>query len=287
MLASLCWALANVTDKFVLSHWVKRPVVSLLAMGAVGLLAALAVFLTQKIGALPPFPLLIAVVAGTAYITSSLFYFEAVKREEISRVVPLIYLYPLFVAGLAAVFLGEVFTPPKYVGVFLLVLGAILVSKRERLRIKSRKAMGFAVLAALASAVDVVAIKYLLSYTDYWTAFFYSAIGGLPLLLPLFFLHGHKLARTIRTRGPKVVLAMGASEGLNEFGSLLFIVATSTGYATLTSALGSVQPFFVLLLGTLMARLFPGAIRENMDHGILRKKFLAICLTAAGVVLIT
>ncbi len=287
VLASLCWALANVTDKFILSHWVKRPIVSLLALGMVSLLAAALVGLTHPIGALTPFQLLMAAVAGTAYITSSLFYFEAVKREEISRVVPLIYLYPLFVAGLAAVFLGEVFTTAKYVGVFLLVLGAVLVSNRDHLRIKSRKAAGFAVLSALASAVDVVALKYLLAYTDFWTAFFYGALGGLPLLLPLFALHGHKLARTLKTRGPKVALALGASETLNELGSLLFILATSTGYATLTSALGTVQPFFTLLLGIGLAKAFPGAIRENLDHGILRKKFLAICLVFAGVLLIT
>ena len=285
--ASFCWALANVNDKFILSHWVKKPIVNVLAVGLTSLLASVVVYFTQPLGALTWFQLAVAIVAGTAYIAPNLLYFEAVKREEISRVVPVLYLYPLFVAGLAAFFLGEVFLPAKYVGVFLLVAGAILVAKKKRFRLKSKKAIAFAVLAAMASAVDVVSVKYLLGYADYWTVFFYASLGGLPLLLPLLVWHGHKLARTVRTRGAKIVVGLGASNALNTLATLLFIAATSSGYATLTSALGSVQPLFTLLLGVGLARLWPGAIRENLDHSILRQKFLAVCLVIAGVVLIT
>jgi len=59
---------------------------------------------------------------------TNLFYFKAIKIEEISRVVPLLSFSPLFVLIFDAIFLGEVFTSLQYLEIFSLVVGVFLIS---------------------------------------------------------------------------------------------------------------------------------------------------------------
>jgi hypothetical protein len=57
-------------------------------------------------------------------------YLRALQVEEASRVTSLIFVYPVFVFLGVAILLGEVLMPSHYVGGFLLVACALLVSYR-------------------------------------------------------------------------------------------------------------------------------------------------------------
>jgi len=287
ILAALIWAICNTVDKYVLTKWVKKPTVPLIITGIIGLLAILTVYLFQGFSVLSYLNIFLAFVAGILYILTNVFYLKAVKIEEVSRAVPLFYLTPLFVLILATIFLEEIFTPLKYLGIFLLIIGAILISSRDFMKISLGKAFWFMIFASLLWAVSLVITKYILNFADFWTIFAYTRIGTIFALIPIFCLNFSDLVSTVKEHGKKVIGVIAANESLNLLGVLFIIIATAVGYVALVDALSSVSSFFVLLFAVILSILYPTILKEEIGKSVIFQKLLAIILMFIGAILIT
>lgn len=285
--SALCMAVVSLLDKFVLTRWIRRPVVPVLFLGAIGLVPAVLVFCIRGFGPLPPFRFLLAFLAGVSFLVMAFFYFHAAKVEEISRVVPLFYLAPLFVSVFAAVFLQEVFSPRKYLGIFLLLSGAVLVSAKRSLPFRPGRAFWFMILAALAMSVYLTLTKFLLRLADFWTIFALTRLGMAVGLVPVFILCFSDLRQTVREQGWKVVGIMSLNEGLALVGGLLLTMAAAVGYVTLVTAVSSLQPFFVLIFATALSHFFPRIMKEEVSTASVSIKLAAIALMFLGAVLIS
>jgi transporter family protein len=73
---------------------------------------------------------LFLVLSGLATGASWLCYFRALKLGEAAMVAPIDKLSVVFVAIIAAVFLGEKLSPVNWLGVALIACGAVLVAVR-------------------------------------------------------------------------------------------------------------------------------------------------------------
>ena len=122
LLSAFLFAVANVVDKYILTKWVKNPAIPVIVLSFVGLVVSLFVFLVHHSSLLSVFNTILALIAGVLFVAAVVLYFKAVSIEEISRVVPLVYLSPLFILILGAILLGELFTPWKYFGIVLLAV---------------------------------------------------------------------------------------------------------------------------------------------------------------------
>lgn len=69
-------------------------------------------------------------LSGLATGASWLCYFRALKLGEAAKVAPVDKLSVVFVAIIAAVFLGEKLSPVNWLGVALIAAGAVLVAVR-------------------------------------------------------------------------------------------------------------------------------------------------------------
>ncbi len=286
ILAALTWAIVNTVDKYILTKWVRKPIVPVMILGIIGVLASILVYLFHGFSTLSYLNIALAFVAGIFYILMSIFYFKAVKVEEISRVVPLFYLTPLFVLILAAIFLGEIFTPLKYLGIFLLVIGAILISSKNFIKISFGKAFWFMVLSSLALSISAVMTKYLLNFADFWTIFSWTRIGMIFALIPIFYFSFPDLMSTVKEYGKKVVGVMFLNESINVVGVLLITIATAVGYITLVNALSSIQPFFVLSFAVILSIFYPKILKEEISKSTVLQKLIAIILMFVGAILI-
>ena len=284
--AALCWAVVNVVDKYVLTKWVRKPIVPVMTLGIVGLAASLLVYLFHGFSELSYINIFLTLVAGVFYILTAVFYFKAVKIEEISRVVPLFFLGPVFVLVLAALFLGEIFTPIKYLGIFFLVIGAVLISSKNSLKLSFGKSFWFMILAVVSVSITGVLTKYLLNFADFWTIFAYVRIGMIFPLIPIFYFNFPELVKTIREPGKKVVGVMSANESLNVVAALLFTMALAVGYVTLVKSLASIQSFFILLFVVILSIFYPQILKEEITKKTIALKLSAIILMFIGVVLI-
>jgi bacterial/archaeal transporter family protein len=95
--------------------------------------AFLVVFVTAKHGwgklpKLASLPALMLLLAGLAGATSWLFYFNALRIADVSRVAPIDKLSTVMAVVIAVLFLGERPTVINWAGVVLMVAGAYLVA---------------------------------------------------------------------------------------------------------------------------------------------------------------
>jgi len=286
ILAVIVWAIVNTVDKYVLTKLVRKPVILLMILGIIGLIASFLVYLFHGFSYLSHFNIALAFAAGILYIIGVLFYFKAVKIEEISRVIPLLYLSPLFVSILAAIFLGEIFTPIKYLGIFLLIIGAIFISSKNSIKISFGKAFWFMVLASLVFSVNAIITKYLLGFVDFWTIFSYIRVGAFFALIPIFFFSFKDLIFAVREYGKKAIIVISLNEILALVGVILITIAMARGYVTLVNALSSVQPFFVLLIAVILTIFYPKILKEEIGKSTVLLKLVAITLMFIGVILV-
>jgi len=286
VLAALIWSISSIIDKFVLSKWVRNPNVPVIFTSVIGLIGALFIYLLHGFSPLSYLNIGLAFISGASFIISCILYFKAVQIEEISRVVPMFYLSPLFVMIMAAIFLGEVFGPLKYLGIFLLVIGAIIISSKN-LKMRFGKAFWLMITCSLLGAAGTVITKYLLNFADFWTIFSYTRIGTVFALIPIFYLDFPDLISTIKKHGKKVVGVISFNTSLNLVGVLFITIALSMGFVTLVNALSSVQPFFVLLFTVILSRFYPRILKEEIGKSTILIKVIAIILMFVGAILIS
>ncbi len=287
LLNGVTMAAVNIMDKFVLMRTHRGPLPPLLILVVMGLAPLPAIALINGVPPLGGRALLLAAAAALSYILSTLFYFAAAQREEISRVIPLLYLAPVFVSLPAALFLGEVLPPAKYAGVALLVAGALAVSARGRISFHPSSALSLMILAAMFQAGYLALTKRLLADTDFWTAFGLTRLGMFLVLSPLYPVHRRATAEIVRQGRGRLLAVMALSEILALSALLFGTIAMSRGPVTLVAALTSVQPFFVLAYALFLTRFFPAVLSEETGPRVLGKKAAAIALMILGAVLVT
>ncbi|HKZ50073.1 MAG TPA: EamA family transporter [Candidatus Nanoarchaeia archaeon] len=289
ILAAFLWAITNAVDKFVYSKWIKHQHVfaPALILAPISLITAFIIYFTQGFAQLSFIHLLLALFSGAVFAVLIILYIKAVQIEEVSRVIPLFYLAPAFTAIMAALFLSEVFAAIDYIGIALLMLGAILISTRSLKQISLGKAFWLMFLAALFWAISLVVTKYLLNFTDYWTIFAYARIGTFLSISPLFFFYFKDLVATLKEHGAKVVTVIGLSESLSLSATLSITIASAVGFVTLVNALAAVQPFFILAIAAALSIFYPKILKEDVDKKTIALKLIAITIIFIGAMIIT
>ncbi len=287
LLFGLSMAVVNILDKLVVDRWASRPIVPVLLLGVFNVFPAALILWVKGMPYLSLRLWLMVLAAGAALLSMALFYFSAAAREEISRVVPLMFLSPLFVAILAWIFLGEVFSLLQYAGIAALIGGAVLVSVRFPYRFTPGRAFWNMILAAFSISVYFTIMKYLLRDWDYWSVFSLTRLGMSGLMVPLFFLYYADLRDTLRKFGGRVVGIMALDQNIALAANLFLTVAAAAGPITLVNALASTQPFFVLFFTVLLSRFIPSLLWEESRGSTVLQKMAALCLMFAGALLIT
>lgn len=288
ILSGALWAGVNVLDKHLVSKYVKNPLV-MFSMAAFFTIGAMLVFwFLGLVESVPRNIGLLGMAGGALYVIAGIFYFHAIKTDEISRIAPLFHVVPLFTAAFAAVFLGELFTGKTYLGIAAIVLGAILLSpKAAGKRITPNKAFWLMMLCAILVAIGNIIAKYVLDATNYWTELFYVAAGQTIILIPILWKSYPDIRTTAREHGKKVFAILGLIESMDYAAVLIFTAAAVTGYITLVNTLASIQPFFILLYATILSAWFPRILREEFNAKIAAQKAVAIGLMFAGVFFVT
>jgi len=286
ILAALTWSIVNTVDKYVLTKWVRKPIVPVMILGVIGLIASIFVYFIYGFSELSYINILLALISGFFYILMSLFYFKAVKTEEISRVIPLFYLTPLFILIFASIFLREFFAPIKYLGIFLLVMGAFVISSKKITKISFGKAFWLMILSSLSLAINQVITKYLLGFADFWTIFSWTRIGTIVVLIPVYLIYFPDILSTVKEHGKKVIGVISLNESLNVVGVIFITIATSVGYITLVNSLSAIQPLFVLIIAVFLSIFHPRILKEEISKSTVLLKLVAIILMFAGAVLV-
>ena len=287
ILAAFLWGTVSIVDKFVMSKWTKTAMLPVLFLGFAGLVASILIFAFYPVGHLSPANIALAIGGGVLYFLGATLFFEAAKLEEISRIISVMYIQPLFVLFLATFFLGERFTAQNYLGILLLVAGSLLISVKKDLKLRSKKVAGLIFLSTFLYGCFDIITKYALGFADVWTVFAYMRIGlFLPTLIVLYRCLP-EIKSLIRNHGKKTVVVLTLNSVISLVAYVLLTLAFTAGTVSLVNALSSLQPLFVLVIAILVSQFFPRLLNEKTNKTTIALKFIAAIIMVIGALMVT
>jgi drug/metabolite transporter (DMT)-like permease len=235
-------------------------------------------------------PLVVAFASGIVRSGGTLLMLNTMRSQEVSRIIPVVHTFPIFVAVLAVPFLGETLGYLEWLSIFITVAGAVLISVqaegeagRFRLNRSFIALLGSSLLIGIANTTG----KYALDYISYWNLYSVNAITfSVVFLLISARKTTLKEIRDLDQRG----LALGLlflNEVIALAGIILSYWAMQQGPVSLVSTILSIRPAFVFIFALVLSQIFPNVLEEHLTRRILIIKIISIALIIGGVSLLT
>jgi len=234
-------------------------------------------------------PILAAVASGMLRTAAVIIMLDSLKREEVSRVIPVVYTYPIFVAIMAVPLLGESLNYLGWLAIVIVVLGAVMVSLRQRPSGSTGwqgRLLLFLFGSSLLFAVADITSKYALDYISSWNMFWISAfcMSGTFLLISVRPRFVQQLINMKRRKSTMALIAL--DESLVPLGIVLSFWALQRGPVSLVSPILSSRPMFVLVFALILSRLSPAFLEWQAGKGMLVLRIVAVAMIIGGITLI-
>lgn len=290
----ICLAIVSIFDKFILSQAVPKPIVFVFYSTA--LVLPIFVLIPFGAGYLAYFTdYFLAAVGGVFFGLALWAMYIGFQQSEISHAGPLLgAVTPFFVLILGQLFLQESLTVYQTIGVFILIIGSLLVSvEKSKQHHGWHSGMLWIVLAGLLYAISHVASKYIYdAYGFYsglvWTRGFMGLFGAILLL-------SSTARKTLLRSKPKQTnhasvlrqfILVFSSRTLAVAAVLLIQYAIAIGSVIIVNALAGIQFAFLIIVIVLLTKFVPRLFKEKFVSGELKSEFLAVAVIAVGLALV-
>jgi len=290
ILSAAVFALVSIFDSYLLTRRMPGLRVFLLLSGVVylvyGLILVYLFPLPEGIGIVP---ILVAIVSGifrTAGVTIMIF---TLKREEVSRVLPVYHTYPIFVAIIAIPLLGESLNYLHWLAIIIVVAAAAIISvEKSSTGSTSRLSRSFLLLfiSSLCMAVSDTTSKYSLSYLSFWNVYTISlfCMGSISWLISI-------RPDTIKQlsemkQKSQTITILFCNEIMAPVAMGLMFWAQSRGPISLVSTILATRPVFVAIYSIILGLVFPGFLMRTSSGRVIIIRFIATILIVGGISII-
>jgi len=235
---------------------------------------------------------------GALFVLAVWTFFEALRRAEATRVVPIIgSLVPIFTLIGTSIFLGERLSTNGYIGFgFLVVATGILASGRGKGRL-STGTIGVCVLSAVLFAASSTLGKHAFASTGFLDVFVWSRLATLVVAVGIGLLASgvkDELKKLIFVKSKGAAVKESFALGLMFFGQtcgafgFLFVqYAVSQGSASIVNALQAVQYAALVMVAWFGGERLAGLLHERRSISSYLAKGIAIVLVAIGLYFVT
>ena len=284
------WAADNIVDKLLRGRHLRDSLVLTLIAGISALFLSLVIILFNGLRWIGFGPVALIVFAGAFQVVAVFAFYQAIAKEEISRVIPLFQLTPLFVLILSLLFLKEVLTLNHYLAFVLILLGGLLISLQKTKGVfKLRVAFWWMVLSSLIYAIYAVILKSLYVAHPFWDLTVYLGFGEFlptPLLLLLIASFRSRFIKSLSGLKPIGWTLLILGMFFVTAASLSGLWALAIGPVTLVSVFRGFQSLFVLVYAVLLSIWLPKILKEELSKSVIGIKVVAILLMSVGLYLI-
>lgn len=290
VLSALVLGMVNIIDSHLISRRLPSFRAYMLLMGCVVLaLGLILIYLFPLPKDLGAWPLMVAIASGILRTTSLAILLYTLKREEVSRVIPVVNTYPVFVAIMAIPLLGEMLDYRQWLAIIIVVAGVVMVSVR-RSQGNSMTWLGktFFLLfgSSLLMAMADVAAKYALMHVSSWNMYCIThfCISGIFLLIAL----RPQVLRELNNSKKSIssIIIVIVNEILAVIGVVLLFSAMQRGPVSLVSTIFSSRPIFVFIYAFIISRVSPTSLEWEYGKGVLALRLIAIIMIVGGIVII-
>lgn len=215
-------------------------------------------------------------------------YFTAMKVIDTSIVAALSSLGQVIVPIMSFFLLGEVLSLHQYIGFAIIIMASVALSIKGTRMPKLSRAFWYMVMASLAISCRIVLVKCVMTIDGNWvnTIVYPSLVSG---ILPFSFLLFKKFRKDIRRNFPPYLEKFRVF-ALNELICFFVMLCSVYGLSALSpvvsSAIGSLQPIFLLTSCCFLTSFYNCVIKEKLTRRIIMKKMFCFVLIILGVILV-
>jgi uncharacterized membrane protein len=227
----------------------------------------------------PEFWVAVTAICFISTPLETVFYYKALKDEEVSFVLPLLSLAPVVTLGLSAIFLQEYPNPYGIVGVLLIILGIYtlkLSQAKEGLfepfrHIKNSRGAQMMSIVFLSIGLSSMFDKIGVANSNAYYFALVNYIGVSTMLFIIAFVKARKHLKELQTNW-KPFLVIGAVVASY---TIFYMLALEESFASYAIAIRNASVIFTIILGYLFFR--------EKD---LKQKLLAAVIIALGLIFI-
>lgn len=292
LLGAAVSSVVSIIDKHLVDQLIRNFRSLLFMIGVIGLLICIPFIIADPAYSGHSAKALSAALgSGIARAVALTLTFWVLRREEVSRVLPVTQTYPIFVAILAAVFLDENLGAWEWTSILVIVAGAILLSARRAPGALGGFLLGSSfyllILASfvggLANFLGKVAVEEMPVIQVFAVNLFLISASVLAVSTSRTSIHE---AWEIFRQRPRHLPWFVADVGVAFVGTYLLLAAFSVGPVSGAAALNATRPFFLFIYVVLLSLLVPRFMYEPLTRKVLSVKFVAIALIVGGTALL-
>lgn len=276
LLSPILYAILNIIDKSLISHKIKNIYVYIGTQGVLYILFGVFFFLVSDWTGVSFKGYLYPIILGIIYGTQALVYFYLITKEDASRVIGLIYVYPIIVALLSYIFLNEKLVIWSYLGMILTIIGGLcLITTKIK---ASKRTLFFVFLIILITGFVEFLVKVLTTQINNLNLIALDYMSfGLILSLAIF-----KSKENIipEFNNIKYYVLLNEIIALSAFICLVF--ALDSLPATIAVSVFATQPAFTLFFENIVNN----RLKIVDETGFQIKKVIGIILVVAGTIII-
>ncbi|MBN2043303.1 MAG: EamA family transporter [Candidatus Aenigmarchaeota archaeon] len=224
-----------------------------------------------------------ATFAGVLRIFAFLPYAEALSKEEVSRLVPVWNLIPIFTVLMAFLFLGENLAANFIISFVLIFAGSVLLTMRSKKNLfRPNKAFLLMLISSFVYAAQAIVLKFAYAELNFVHGLIWMSIGTLVTTM---FLLSRKNFRIIA----KEEILENASKRMiiifmvfSILGLYFTTLAISIGSVSIVEVMGGFQMVFVFIIASVFAFRLPSMVREKLTLKSISIKIFCIILMLFG-----
>lgn len=282
--------IAFVIDKSLLSTAFKRSATYACLIGSLSLAVGVAI---PWVGGWPGEGYVLSTLAfGLLFVFALWAFFEALKRGEPSRVVPIIgSLIPVLTLIGTTTLFNERLTTRQLVGFCLLLSATFLLTVGKSKSRVDGKTFAICIVAAVLFAVSTLCGKYSFDHNDFLGVFVLSRLTAgvtgvlIGLLIPT---AGAEVVgmfrpkKSVRKTGNGSTILAVIGQVLGAIGFVCIHLAIKSGSASIVNALQAIQYALLVLAAFVMRKRAPKLLGEDLSGRTLIIKAIALVVTAVG-----
>ncbi|MEC8913185.1 MAG: EamA family transporter [Chloroflexota bacterium] len=287
--SAFTFALVSVLDKILISDHVGSGKIFVAGVGGAQVLLGIATLPLATFSGFDASVITVALLSGVFSGTYLIGMFIIMESQDVSRVVPVVSTYPIFVAFLAFLFLDEHVSIFAWACVIVTVVGAAMVSLAPK-SINSTEGVGilallFLLLASMSFGLSQFLSKTIAEEMTMWTQYSLRAFGGGITCGLLIFLPGVRQGLVTLFTNFKTMMVFSITEiVLVFFAILFFFLSVYSGEIYLTATVMATRPLFVFGLTLLLSIPMIGLFKESVRGKAMATRATGIVLTVGGVI---
>jgi len=233
---------------------------------------------------------LVAFSSAVVRVAGVLLMLRTMRFEEVSRIMPVVNTFPIFVALLAVPVLDEVLGWVEWLAIIITVSGAVLISANwdsERKGVQLRRSFATLMVSSILLGAANIGSKYALDHISFWNMYGINA-ACLGAIFLMFSLRPSVVGEIKQMKQRNTALGLTAlNETIAMAGFIMSFWAIEQGPVSMVSTIIGTRPAFVFVYALLLSFFFPTVLNERLSRGVIITKIISIGLVIGGVALLT